>query len=240
MIQTKEIEYKCENISYRAFVAYDENQLQPQACVMLAHDWGGRSKMFCDRAQQLAQLGYVGVALDMYGQAKTGKTNDERRALLTPIMETRSCVTERMLAAHAAIAALPEVNPAKMAALGYCFGGLCVLDLARSGAEIQGVVSFHGILTAPTIAQCTNIRAKVLVLHGYDDPMVPPEQVRAFATEMTEKKVDWQIHMYGHTQHSFTNPEAHDDALGLHYNASADHRSWTSTETFLREIFNGA
>jgi dienelactone hydrolase len=237
MLQTKEIEYKSDNTLFRGFVAYDDASAKPKPCVLIAHDWSGRGEAFCNKAKELAQMGYVGFALDMYGDAKLGFTTEERRALLTPIMSDRKTVVARMLAAYQTAKGLPEVNSHKMAAMGYCFGGLCVLDLARSGADLKGVVSFHGLLAAPEQTVCEKIRAKVLVLHGYDDPMVKPAAVNQFAHEMTMKKVDWQIHMYGLTQHSFTNPEANDDTLGLHYNAKADKRSWESTVLFLKEIF---
>lgn len=239
MLQTKEIEFKDANTICRGFIAYDDTNKQPKPCVLIAHDWTGRNPAFCDKAKQLAADGYVGFAIDMYGDAKLGHTTEENRALLNVVMEDRSIVARRMLAALAAASALPEVDRTKMAAIGYCFGGLCVLDLARAGADIKGVISFHGLLSAPESTLCEEIPAKILVLHGYDDPMVPPTQVNQFADEMTAKKADWQIHMYGNTQHSFTNPEANDDKLGLHYNAKADRRSWESAELFLNEIFIG-
>lgn len=237
MLKTKEIEYKAGNTLFRGFVAYDDNSSAPKPCVLIAHDWSGRGAFSCNKAKELAKMGYVGFAIDMYGDAKLGHTTEERRALLSPIMADRKTVAARMLAAYQTAKGLPEVNNHKIAAMGYCFGGLCVLDLARSGADLKGVVSFHGLLAAPEPAVCEKIRAKVLVLHGYDDPMVKPAMVNQFAHEMTMKKVDWQIHMYGLTQHSFTNPEANDDALGLHYNAKADKRSWESTVLFFKEIF---
>lgn len=237
MLQTKEIEYKEGKTTFRGFVAYDSANSKPKPCVLIAHDWSGRSENVCNKAKQLAKMGYVGFAVDMYGDVKLGHTTEEKRALLSPIMDHRKIVTERMLAAFNTAAELPMVDNHKMAAIGYCFGGLCVLDLARAGADLKGVISFHGLLHAPEQSHCKKILAKILVLHGYDDPMVKPAMVQQFAQEMTAKKVDWQIHMYGHTQHSFTNPEAHDDALGLHYNEKADKRSWASAELFLKEIF---
>ena len=237
MIQTKEIEYKEGKTVCRGFIAYDTACAQPKPCVLIAHDWTGRSEAFCEKAKQLAHEGYVGFAIDMFGDAKLGQTNDEKMALITPLMADRNKLAARILAAYTTALALPAVDNAKIAAIGYCFGGLCVLDLARVGADLKGVVSFHGLLSPPVSSVCEKIRAKVLVLHGYDDPMVPPSQVNQFAEEMTMKNVDWQIHMYGHTQHAFTNPQANDDKMGLHYNANADRRSWMSTELFFKELF---
>lgn len=236
MLQAEEITYKVGDLVCRGFIVRDKAHPKPKPCVMIAHDWSGRSEMFCEKARQLAALGYVGFAIDMYGDAKLGETTAEKKALMNPVLENRQNVTIRMLAAYQAAADSAWVDDAKIAAIGYCFGGLCVLDLARAGAHINGVVSFHGILTPPSVTVCEKMRAKVLVLHGYEDPMVPPSQVEQFAKEMTMKNADWQIHMYGHTQHAFTNPEANDDALGLHYNKKAAQRSWANAEMFLKEV----
>ena len=237
MLKTEEIEYQVGNIWCRGFIAGHQTSSTHKPCILIAHDWSGRSDAFCKKAEQLAGYGYIGFAIDMYGNAQTGQTIEERRALLSTVMENRALVTTRMQAAYQAALALPGVDPSKIAAMGYCFGGLCVLDLARSGAALSGAISFHGLLSAPEQATCEKIRAKILVLHGYDDPLVRPAQVNQFAKEMTEKKADWQIHMYGHTQHSFTNPEANNDEMGLHYNEKADRRSWASAQLFLNEIF---
>ncbi len=236
MIHTEEIEYQLGNTTYRGFIAHDKSNLNPKPAVMIAPDWSGRSDVFCKKAEQLAGLGYVGFAIDMYGNAKTGNTTAEKMALFEPVISKREQVTERMLTAYNTLLTRPHVDTSRIGAIGYCFGGLCVLDLARAGADVAGVVSFHGILTAPEMTPCKKIQSKILALHGYDDPMVPPAQVNQFAQEMTKKKVDWQIHMYGQTQHAFTNPEANDDALGLHYNPTADKRSWLSAKLFLSEV----
>lgn len=237
MLHTEEIEYRHEDLVFRGFLAYKKDDLQPKPCVMVVHDWSGRGENVCNKAIELANLGYVGFAPDMYGNAREGRTTEERRALVYPLLDNRKEVGRRINAALNTVRALPFVDKEKIASIGYCFGGLCSLDLARAGAAIKGAVSFHGILTAPEDSVCEKIRAKILVLHGYDDPLVLPAQVQQFAREMTHKKVDWQLHMYGLTQHSFTNPTANDPELGLLYNAEADHRSWASTEYFLKEIF---
>lgn len=203
---------------------------------MVAHDWGGCGEAVCDKAIQLASMGYVGFAIDMYGQAQLGYDKAERRALMTPLMQNRQKLAARITAAFNHLTQLPQIDKDKIAAIGYCFGGLCVLDLARSGADVKGVVSFHGLLSAPEGAIKTHLNTKILVLHGYDDPLVPPDQIEQFAAEMNERKVDWQVHMYGLVQHSFTNPQANDDEMGLHYNERADLRSWESTASFLREV----
>lgn len=238
MITTSEIEYNDENTLCRGFIAYEDSVLHSRPCVMIAHDWVGRSKGVCDKAIQLASMGYVGFAIDMYGGARLGNDKAERRALMAPLMQDRNKLLARIRAALNALNQLSFIDKNKIGAIGYCFGGLCVLDLARSGADVKGAVSFHGLLSAPEGIIRTSINAKILILHGYEDPLVKPEQITLFAQEMDQRRVDWQVHMYGHTQHSFTNPEANDDEMGLHYNECADHRSWQSTLDFLSEVLS--
>jgi dienelactone hydrolase len=233
---TAEIEYHDGNTSCRGFIAYKELSV-PRPAVMIAPDWGGRGEDACNKARQIASLGYVGFTIDMYGQAQTAEDKVEKRALMTPLMNDRQKLAKRIKTAFDALRELPQVDKKKIAAIGYCFGGLCVLDLARCGTEVSAVVSFHGLLYAPPGDTFNPINPKILVLHGYDDPLVKPEQVNQFALEMSARQVDWQVHMYGLTAHSFTNPLANDDEMGLHYNEQADRRSWQTTEAFLKEVF---
>lgn len=236
MLITKEIEYQDGDTLCRAFIAYDDSDSAPKPCVLIAHDWSGRNDFVCKKAEQLAIMGYVGFAVDMYGEAKVESTDEAKQDQMTPLISHREKIKKRMLAAYHSAISLPMVNPSKMAAIGYCFGGLCVLDLARSGVDVKAVVSFHGQLVPPETPTAEKIKAKILILHGFDDPMVPPEQVLQFARDMTYKKVDWQIHMYGLTKHSFTNPDAHNIQKGLEYNKEAEQRSWDSMNLFLKEV----
>lgn len=159
-------------------------------------------------------------------------------ALMQPLYSDRSLLRERLYAALEAIKSISVVDNNRIAIIGFCFGGLCALDLARSGADIRGAVSFHGLLNKPENLASGRIKAKILALHGYDDPMAKPEQVHAFCQEMTEANVDWQMHMYGQVKHAFTNPQAHDEHLGLIYDEVAARRSWQAMSQFLQEIFN--
>jgi len=172
----------------------------------------------------------------MYGDARLGKDKDENAQLMTPFLTDRMMLKSRIQAAVDAIKKHPTVNADKIAAIGFCFGGLCVLDLARSGSAVKGVVSFHGLLGAPENLPNADITARVLALHGYDDPMAPPEQLVAFAKEMTESKADWEVLAYGNTMHAFTNPEANDPGFGTVYREAADKRSWKAMKTFLGEV----
>lgn len=229
--------YHHGNQELHGFLAYDAANKKPRPAVLIAPDWSGRSDFACEKARLFARMGYVGFALDTYGMGKMGSTNEERMALMGPFVNDRSFLRERLRSAYDALAMIPEVDSTRIAIIGFCFGGLCALDLARSGADLKGAISFHGLLGKPDNLSSEKIKAKILVLHGYDDPMVKPEQVNAFCTEMTEAKADWQVHMYGHVQHAFTNPQAHDPELGLFFNDIAAKRSWQAMTDFLKEIF---
>lgn len=237
MLQTKKIEYRDGDVILEGYCAFDNRTSGKKPAVLVAHDWSGRNDFACQKAEKLAEMGYVGFALDMYGQGKTGKTTEEKMALMQPLISDRAALRKRILAAFETVDKLEFVNNAKIGAIGFCFGGLCALDLARSGAEVKGVVSFHGLLSAPENLPNKSIRAKILALHGHDDPMVQPDQVAAFQKEMTAASVDWQIHIYGNTKHAFTNPMANDQELGLIYNKLAEKRSWISMTNFFTEIF---
>lgn len=218
------------------FLASNPSSKSPCPAVLVAHDWSGRNDFACQKAILLAEMGYVGFALDMFGQARVGSTIEEKSALIQPLVSNQGLLRDRVQAALDAVRSLPEVDPQRIAIIGFCFGGMCALELARTGAEIKGAVSFHGLLNKPGTLKSGVIKAKILALHGYDDPMAKPEQAHAFCQEMTEAKVDWQMHMYGLVHHAFTNPNAHDTQLGLIYNATAAKRSWLSMTHFLQEV----
>ena len=176
------------------------------------------------------------MAVDMYGEAKVGTSTEENQSLMTPLIEDRDKLKAIINSAVEAGKKIDGVDSSKVAAIGYCFGGLVVLDLARSGRDISGVVSFHGLLMSSDIST-DGIQAKVLVLHGERDPMVPLSMVDDFQKEMTEAEADWQLHSYGNAYHAFTNKEANDPNLGTQYNENADKRSWQSMMNFFAEIF---
>ena len=234
---TQHLDYSDGATELEAFVAFEDSDVQ-KPLVLVAHDWSGRREFACQAAQRLAEMGYVGFALDMYGKGVFGADGDVElnSSLMNPLASDRALLRQRIRAALTAGRNVPQVDPTKVAAMGYCFGGMCVLELARSGADILGVVSIHGILAPGEVAN-EAISAKVLCLHGHDDPMVPPEQVLAFQTEMSEAAVDWQVHSYGGTMHAFTNPGANNPDFGTVYNPVAESRTYQSLENFLNEIF---
>ncbi len=237
-VRTREVEYYDGDTRLVGFLAWDDAVAGSRPGVLVSHMWGGREPFVCDKARALAQMGYVGFALDMYGDARIGSGPDENARLMQPFLEDRALLQRRMLLALETIRSQPEVDDGQVAAIGFCFGGLCVLDLARTGAQLAGVVSFHGLLKPPGNTAGKRIMAKVLVLHGHDDPMVPVEDVVALETELTTAGADWQIHVYGHTMHAFTNPKANDPGFGTVYNPVADRRSWLAMQNFFQETFN--
>lgn len=237
MFKTEKIDYKDGETLLEAYAAYDQTNNGKRPAILIAHDWSGKNDFACRKAEKLAELGYVGFAIDMFGKGKLGKTKEEKSALMQPFMEDRMLLQHRIQAAFDAVKTLEAVDKNKIGAIGFCFGGLCVLDLARSGADVKGVVSFHGLLNAPDELTRHAIKAKILALHGFDDPMVTPEHVMEFGDEMTAAHADWQLDMYGNTMHAFTNPEANDRDFGTVYNKIADTRSWIAMQTFFKEIF---
>ena len=236
-IETRPVEYKFEGKTYEAMLAVDGRKSGKRPVVMVSHAWAGRTDYELDAAKKLASLGYAGFAIDLYGKGVVGTSNEENQKLMTPLVQDRAGLQARLVNALDVARKLPEADAAKVAAMGYCFGGLCVLDLARTGADVKGVASFHGLFMPPGNTKGKKIKAKVVAYHGWDDPMVPPDQVTALGKELTEAGADWQIHAYGGVTHAFTNKAANDPAFGTVYNARADKRSWTSFTEFLAECF---
>lgn len=236
-IVSNTVGYLDDDVLLEAFFAFDDSLSGRRPSVLINHTWAGRDDFVAEKAVKLAELGYVGFAVDMYGKGVLGSSTEENAKLMQPFMDNRQMLQKRMHSALNAVKLMPWVDDSKIAAMGFCFGGLCSLDLARTGADLKGVVSFHGLLSAPGNTQNNVIKAKILALHGHDDPMVPVEQVIAFEQEMTKAGADWQLHTFGHTMHAFTNPAANNPDFGTVYQPDADRRSWLAMENFLTEIF---
>jgi dienelactone hydrolase len=173
----------------------------------------------------------------MYGEGRRGRTPEEGRALMQPLVDDRALLARRINAALTAVRTIEPVDGKRVAAMGFCFGGMCVLDLARSGADICGVISIHGLLKPHDLPK-QPIRAKVLALHGYEDPLAPADDVRNFQAEMTAARADWQIHIYGGAAHAFTNPNVANPSAGLVYNPVVERRAWAASIDFLNEILH--
>ncbi len=233
-IETRTLAYEIDGNIYEAVIASGGDK---RPAVLVAHAWAGRSEFEVNKAKALAELGYTGVAIDLYGKDVLGTSTEENQALMTPFVEDRAMLQARLLNIVEIVKDQPEADATKIAAIGFCFGGLCVLDIARTGANLAGVVSFHGLLGAPGNTAGKKITASILALHGWNDPMAPPADVESFGREMTEAKADWQLHAYGGVMHAFTNPAANDPEFGTVYNAGADKRSWAAMRNFLSEIF---
>jgi dienelactone hydrolase len=236
-IRTRLVDYASGGQTFEGMLAWDDAADRPRPGVLVAHTIAGRSSHEEGRAQRLAEMGYVGFAIDVYGKGTQTTDFDRNRAMMDALREDRPELQARLLAGLACLREQPEVDEARAAAIGFCFGGLSVLDIARTGADVAGVVSLHGIFVPPGNTDGNKSAAKVLALHGWEDPLATPEEVVGLARELTSIGADWQIHAYGNTTHAFTNPAADDWEAGKQYNADADRRSWIATENFLAELF---
>lgn len=236
----KEIDYSAESVQLKGFCVQPRQDSRDIPAVLVAPAWAGRDSFACEQAERIAKLGYVGFALDVYGDARVGTSKEENATLMTPLVENRSLLLLRLRAALATVQKLEAVDAKRVAAIGFCFGGLCVLDMTRANCGLRAAVSFHGILSPPDHQAANDtlstISTKVLVLHGHDDPMVPPQQVQALQQELSEHQADWQVHTFGGAKHAFTNPEANDPDFGTVYHPVVANRSWPLAEGFLQEV----
>jgi len=237
MIQERYVEYEHQGKLLEGFLAYDDAINVAKPGVIIVPAWAGRSDFECDKARKLATKGYVGFACDLYGKGILGKSVEENSALMKPFLDDRAMLQSCLVKILETLQTQTEVDESNIAAMGFCFGGLCALDMARIGADLKGVVSFHGLFGAPGNTEGNKIKAKVLALHGHEDPMVPVEAVNDLQNELIAAGADWQIHVYGDTMHAFTNPVANDPSFGTVYSEKADKRSWQTLLNFLEEIF---
>lgn len=236
-IVTRTVEYKQGDTVLEGFLAYDGAGPARKPGVLVVHDWLGVSADTRKRAEQLAKMGYVAFAADIYGKGVRPASGKEAGPLAGKFKADRQLLRARVVAGFDELARQPNVDPNRIAAIGYCFGGTTVIELARAGASTVAVVSFHGGLDSPTPADGKNIKGKVLALHGADDPFVSAADLAAFEQEMRSNGVDWQLVKYGGAVHSFTIVGAgNDNSKGAAYNASADRRSWKAMEDLFAEV----
>ena len=237
-MKTQTLDYLDQSTQLEAFLAWDDKKPGKKPAVLVAHDWTGRREFAENKAKEMADLGYVGFALDMYGKGVFGVDGDVEgnSALMNPLASDRRALRQRILSALDAVRSHEQVDPLRVGAMGYCFGGMCVLELARSGADVKGVISIHGIFSPGDIPN-EKITSKILCLHGQDDPMVPPQQVLDLENELSSAGADWQVHAYGGTMHAFTNPSANNPDFGTVYNPVADRRATRAIKDFFDEVF---
>lgn len=240
-IHTEAVEYKHHDAILEGYLAYDDALKGNRPGILVVHEWTGIGDYIKMRTEELAKLGYIAFAIDMYGKGIRPEKREEAARQAGIYRADRQIMAARANAGLEALKKHKLTDRMRIVAIGYCFGGGTVLELARSGADIAGVVSFHGNLDTPNPQDAKNIKAKVLVLHGADDPHVPLGQVTAFQNEMRAARADWQMVSYGNAVHSFTNPASgNDPSTGAAYNKEADKRSWKAMQSFFKEIFSQA
>ena len=236
-VVAKEVPYKDGEASFVGYLAYDDAKAQAPG-VLIVPQWMGLTDYEKGRARQLAELGYVAFCADIYGQGQVAQSMQEAGTLAGKFKGDRALFRSRLSAALRALRGSPGVDKLRCAAIGYCFGGTGVLELARSGADVLGVVSFHGGLDSPSPADGKNIKARVLVLHGADDPFTPKNEIAAMEKELKDAGVDYQLVYYSGAVHAFTQPMAGSDpSRGAAYQERADKRSWSAMRAFFDEIF---
>jgi dienelactone hydrolase len=238
-VRTKEVEYRQGDTVLQGLFAWDDATQGRRPGVLVVHEWWGYNEHARNQAKRLAQAGYVGFALDMYGKGKLAAHPKDAEAFMTEATKDPAVLTARFNAALDQLKKDPHVDPEKIAAIGYCFGGGVVLGMARSGADLDAVVTFHGHLATDTPAEKGKVKARLLVLTGADDPMIPPPQVEAFKSEMTAAGVKFEVITYPGAKHSFTNPGADKAGMdGLAYNADADRKSWAAMLDLFHQVFH--
>ena len=237
-MQTRDIDYGGEGANLRGYLAFDEKAAGWRPGVLVFHEGLGLGDFAMTRARMLAELGYVAFAADMFGERRQARNLQEVATLVGGLRSQPDMLRARARAALATLAGLPQVDTGKMAAIGFCFGGSVVLELARDGADLKAVVSFHGALATQMPAVAGTVKASVLVLTGADDPLAPPDQVKAFEDEMRNAEVgDWQVVSYGNTLHGFSNPAADGSMMRTAmYNAQSDRRSWAAMRGLFDEV----
>lgn len=236
--------YKIDNQTFKGHWAFPEGEAHKRPAIIIAHAWMGQDHFARHKAEELAKLGYIGFAADVYGEGKTATNAEEAEKLMLPLFENRALLQKRIRGAFDVVRKHPEVDSENIGGIGFCFGGLTIIELLKSGADIKGAVSFHGVLgtemksvKAKTVPIAQGIKGSLLVLHGHEDPLVSAQDIANFQKEFTEAKVDWQMNIYSHTSHAFTNPEAHDHQHGLIYQPRSSERAWWAMIHFFSERF---
>jgi dienelactone hydrolase len=232
------VAYEQGGVQLEGYLAYDDALSGKRPGVLVVHEWWGLNEYARGRADQLAGLGYVAFAVDMYGKGKVTKHPEQAGAWAKEVNSNIQAWQQRALAGLEVLRKEPVTDPERIAAIGYCFGGATVQQLAYSGADIKGVVSFHGSFVLPPAAQAKPVKAKILICHGAGDPMVKPGDIEQYIAAMEKSGLDWQLVIFGGAKHSFTVPDADKAGMvALAYSKSADQRSWADMQVFFKEVF---
>ncbi|MBR9987561.1 MAG: dienelactone hydrolase family protein [Desulfosarcina sp.] len=239
-VVTRPMAYTHAGTSLEGYLAYDDAISGKAPGILVVHEWWGLNDYARSRAERLAEMGYVAFAVDMYGKGKSTEHPDQAAAWMKEVNSNMDAWLKRALAGLEVLKKQPQVDTARLAAIGYCFGGATVQVLAYSGADLKGVVSFHGSLIPVSAEQAGQTRAKILICHGAADPMNTPEAMTTYVNAMNASSIDWQMIAYGGTRHSFTNPDADKRGMtALAYSPSADRRSWQHMTYFFNEVLAG-
>ncbi|BAV32860.1 dienelactone hydrolase [Sulfuricaulis limicola] len=240
-IKGEEVEYKAGDTALRGYLVYDDAVKARRPGVLVVHEWWGHNEHARNSARKLAEAGYVALALDMYGDGKQANHPDQAGKFSGEVGKNLPLMKSRFEAGMKLLRKQAQVDDKRMAAIGYCFGGSVVLQMAREGENLRGVASFHGGLATEHPAKPGKVKAKVLVMNGAEDPFVPAEQIAGFKKEMESAKVDYKFVNYPGARHSFTNPDADTNGakfnLPLAYNAKVDQESWAELQSFLKLVF---
>lgn len=240
-IKDEEVTYTAGDVTMKGYLAYDDAKKGKRPGVLVVHEWWGHNEYARKRARQLAEMGYVALAVDMYGDGKQAAHPQDAQKFAGAVMQNVEGAKARFMAALDLLKKNPNTDSKRIAAIGYCFGGGVVLHMARFGVALKGVASFHGSLQTQTPAVAGKVKAKILVCNGADDNFITPEQIATFKKEMTDAKVNFQFNSYPGAKHSFTNPDADNYAkqfgMPIAYNADADKKSWEDMQAFFKKIF---
>jgi len=240
-IKGEPVEYTSGNVVLKGYLAYDPSVQGKQPGVLVVHEWWGHNEYARKRAEMLARLGYTALAVDMYGEGQQAEHPEDATKFSKEISDNMDMKIARFMAAMDFLKKQESVDPARIAAIGYCFGGAVVLDMARTGMALRGVVSFHGGLKTNNPARPGAVKAKILVCHGEEDSFTTAEQIASFKQEMSEAKADFKFITYKFAKHGFTNPESDSYAqkfnIPVGYNSAADNKSWEDMRKFLKSIF---
>ncbi len=241
-IETQSFRYSVDSKKFQGYLAYNQSETGKRPGIILVHEWWGNTDYIKQRADSLANQGYVALVVDLYGDGRTTEHPAKAKELSSDVFKNLDNAEKNLRKAIELLKANPRVNPNQIAAIGYCFGGGIVLEMAKRGLPFAGVASFHGMLSTPTIPKRGDVKAKVAVFHGGDDAMVSNQDLGKFRSQMRQANADLQIHIYPKAKHAFTNPQATElgkkHGLPLEYNEAADQKSWTELMDFLQKLFS--